>query len=203
MSPVHLRGLGIEDLVDLVVVTLEDKLNARLESEAALRAPKDQERAERRNVDYVPIELEPVSPTAFHVGSLPSLVSDDLPLDDYPYVAVTFDDATPDPEDASEDHRNVYRDMLMVHSVAKASLRDGAEVCWRRAARMAESAHAVVMGDSSLAGMLRGASNPMRALMSEPFKFSPSGIEGADHEWFWVSAGAMYVVKNYTFPEEV
>lgn len=191
----------MEDLVDLMIDTLEAKLNDQLVVQAESREPNDQARAARRGVEYVPITLDPVAPTSFHVGSVPSLIQDDLPEDAYPYVAVTFDDSTPDPEDARQDHRNVYRDTIMVHTVAKASLAEGPEFAFRRAARMAEAAYSVVMGDAMLARMVRGVSNPMRALISEPFRFNPTGIEEGD--MFWQSAGAQYAAKVYTFPKEV
>lgn len=195
------RGLGIEDLVDLMSDTMEDKLNTALDRQFANREPKDQARADRRGVDYVPITLPHVDPTSFYVGSIPSLIRDDLPDSAYPYVAVTFDDATPDPENERQDHRNVYRETLMVHTIAKATLVEGPEFAFRRAARMAEAAYSVVMGDGQLKRLVQGVSNPMRALISEPFRVSLDGNDAND--FYWQAAGTQWVAKSYTFPEEV
>jgi hypothetical protein len=201
MPPIS-RGLGIEDLVDLMVDTLEAKLNDQLAVIAAMRDPLDEARAARRGVPYVPITLDPIPPTGFHTGSVPSFImGDDLEPGAYPYVAVTFDDESPDPEDARHDHLNVYRNILMIHTIAKATLAEGPEFAWRRAVRMSEAAYRVVQGDAQLKRVEKGASNPMRALISEPFRVSIDGID--DNDFLWQTAGAQYVAKNYTFPEEV
>lgn len=201
--PTIYQGIGIEALVDDISGTLRAKLNAQLDVQAAKWAPLDQARAAEAGVSYTPITLEPVDPASFHVGNVPSLVRDDLALDDYPYVAVTFEDAAPDPENDRHDHMNVLRDALTIHAIAKAEKSaDGAEIVFRRAARMAEAIYAVVMGDSKLSRMLTGVSNPMRVELSQPFLFNPEGLE--DQDWFWLAAGTQYAIKNYTtYPEEV
>jgi hypothetical protein len=198
--PITYEGLGIEEVVDRVVMTLREKLNGQLEIQVSKWEPKDRARAQALGIDYVPITLEPVSPDGFHVGNVPSLVRDDLPLESYPYVAVTPEDASPDPEDARHDQRNVYQDLLTIHTIAKSSKSEGAEFAFRRAARMAEAVYAVVEHDPQLRRMIQGASNPMRVRISEPFVFSPEGID--DMDYYWQAAGSQYAVKTYTMPPE-
>lgn len=196
-------GLGIEELVDEVEILLRNKLNDGLIQQQERWNEADEERADRRGVDYVPIELEPVSNDAFHVGYIPSLVlgEADLGLDRFPYVAITPGDTSPDPEDASADHFSVHQNNMSIHAISKASWAEGAEIAWRRSARMAEAIYAVVFGDPKMRQLLGAISNPARVRGSEPFRFNP---EGQGEDSFWVAAGTDYIIKNYsTTPEEV
>jgi hypothetical protein len=189
MSLVYQTGIGIEEVAD--------RINAALAAQETFWEQADRDRAAFRGVEYVRINLEPVSPDSFHIGNIPSLVKEEIPKDQYPYIAITPTDMVPDPADAENDHINVHRSGVGIHSVAKASPVEGPEFAFRRAARMAEAIYSVVVGDKDLKRMLQGLSNPLRAQLSETFVFQPGG-HGDD--WFWQAAGTQWAVKSYSVP---
>lgn len=194
--PTFYEGIGLEELVDEVESVLRGNLNTALQEQDVFWAPRDEARSVMRGHDYIPITLEPVNPGSFHAGSIPSLVAEkDLPLEDYPYVAIVPNDTAPDPSDANEDQRRVMQNQISIHAIAKSSPTEGPEFAYRRACRMAEAIFATVLGHRSLKRKLMGLSNPVRVQVSEPFLFNPKG-HGPDY--FWQAAGTQYAIKNLT-----
>lgn len=196
--PTVLEGIGIEQLIDTVEFKLREQLAGALELQAERWEALDQARADARGEVYEEITLQPPDAHSYYAFSLPSLVRNDLPLNDFPYVAIIPDDSTPSAEDASMDQLNVRQNMVSIHAIAKSSKSEGAEFAGRRAARMAEAIYAVASTDRDLRHMLQGISNPMRIRVSEPFIFNPEGLE--DQDWYWQAAGSQYSVKNIVKP---
>lgn len=197
MSSIY-EGIGIEELIDQIEIVLRERLNDEMEIQQETWKPADEARADMRGIDYVPIDLEPVEDSAFHVGYIPSLVLDEaeMTLDWFPYVAITPNDTAPDPEDPRQDQLRVNQNLLSIHAIAKSSLDEGAEFAFRRSARMAEAIYKIVLGDNRLKHKLKGVSNPSRIRRSEPFRFNPEGLEDGDH--FWMACGTDYTIKNYS-----
>lgn len=196
MSPHIVRGgLGIEEMLDVFEIALIDNINEALVEVYSRRSVADQARADRRGYPYVEMTYDDVPPAHFYVGNFPRQVLDEVPPDLYPYIVLSIGETTPAPEDAAQDQRNVYRESLEVHSLAKATDEEGSEVVYRRAIRMAEAVFLVLASTPATAALLRGLSNPTRGQSSIPWKYQYKG-RGKDH-WFQ-AVGMNYAITTYT-----
>lgn len=195
MAIVHYRSTGVEELLDMVEAILIANINDALEEVYNRMVAADQARALRRQVDYVPLTYEEVPPAHFHTGNFPSLVLDEVPKDDYPYIVLTIEDYAPDAESPRNDHMNVYRKALAVHCLAKASVEEGHEVVFRRAIRMGEAVYITLASEPSMRSALAGIDNPTRGQHSIPWTHQHKG-RGPDI-WFQ-SVGTSYAIRSYT-----
>jgi hypothetical protein len=196
MSPQVIQsGLGIEEIMDAMALVLISDVNEALQTVYDRRALRDQELADAKGIEFEPIILEEIIPTHIHVGNFPKLVFDEVPPENYPYLALTLEDYSPDPEDASQDHMNVTRDAIVVHSLAKATESEGGEIVFRRAVRMAEAVFICLASNLRTQRLLSGLSNPTRGRASVPWKYQHQG-HGKEH-WFQ-AIGTQYAIKSYT-----
>lgn len=196
MSPlVYERSTGLEELLDEIEIVLMRDINDALAEVYDRMRERDQARALRRNEPYEPLEYHAVPPEHFHTGNFPSLVLDEVPKEDYPYIVLTVESYSPDAEDARQDHLNVFRDALVVHCLAHAEPDEGSEVVFRRAVRMGEAVYLSLASDPLMRAALSGASNPVRGQHSVPWTYQHKG-RGKDH-WFQ-AVGTSYAIKTYT-----
>jgi hypothetical protein len=193
--PVYFQSTGVEELVDEIETVLIRDVNDALETVYNRREAADTERAARRNIPFVPIEYDEVPPEHFHVGNFPSLALDEVPLEAYPYIVITIEDFLPDAENSMEDHRNVYRDAVVIHCLSQASLDEGSEVVWRRAVRMGEAVFISLMSEPTLQNRLANLGNPVRGRQSIPWK---APISGHGDDWWYQSCGMQFAVKSVT-----
>jgi hypothetical protein len=191
----YFQTTGLEELVDDVEEVLLRDINDALATVYERRALADEARALRRGVGYVPLTYDEVPSDHFHVGNFPRLSYEEVDYEAYPYIVLTVEDYVPDPEDATQDHRNVYRDALVVHCLAASSSEEGGEVVWRRAVRMGEAVFLALASDPMMQRRLSGVSNPVRGQHSIPWTHKRKGRG----EVFWFQAvGTHYAIKNYT-----
>lgn len=195
MSVIAYRSTGVEELLDVVETILIRDINDALDEVYARREEADIARATRRQQEYVPVSFEYVVPDHFHTGNFPSLVLEEIPPDDYPFIVLTIEDFVPDAEDIAQDHLSVYRDALVVHCLAKSTDEEGAEVVFRRAVRMGEAVFVTLASATELRRALAQFSNPTRGQHSIPWTSQHKG-RGAD-SWYQ-SVGMSYAIKSYT-----
>lgn len=199
--PTRIPGFAVEQIAwEIERTLLESYDDARMAVDRAAVAM-DQERADLRGVAYVPIVTEPVPAENIHVGYLPSFVREDDHVGNYPLVAIEPTRVGPDAEDARQDQQDVFLDMVTIHVGAKASPAEGEDVVYRRTVRMAEAVFYLVRTNTRLTRILRGMSNPMQGLLSEPWKYPAE--DGHGEEWWFRVCGQEYQVKNYSPPEGV
>ena len=188
--------LGPEILLDDIEVALQAEINDALASVYDALVSRDEERAERRQLPYVPMTYEEVPPDHFHVGNFPRQVLSEVPAEMYPYIVLAVEDMTPDAESTSHDHFTVFRQALAVHSLASANNDEGSEIVYRRALRMAEAVHLVLATNPVARKLLRGLPNPTRGQSSIPWTYR---TKGRDNQRNWYQAvGLSYAIKIYT-----
>lgn len=194
------RGFGVEEVVDDIEIVLTEKLNDAILAVNARLDDRDQARAARRGVEYVPLEVQPIDADHFHTGSIPAFVQTADRSAYYPLIAIVPGRIAPAPESASTDQYDVFQDFVSIHAFALASPEVGgietmAETSYRRAVRYAEAIYKVMREDRQLSALLRGLSNPMQALISEPWLF-PEEEGDVGKDWCWQAAGTEYQIKN-------
>jgi hypothetical protein len=193
--PVWQASTGTEELLDVVEEVLVRDINEALETVFARREEADIARATMRGVEYIPITYDQVPPNHFHTGNFPSLVLEEIPPDDYPYIVLTIEEYAPTPESNQMDHMNIYREALVVHCLAKADPDevDPAELVFRRAIRMGEAVFLALASDMSLRSALSAFDNPVRGQHSIPWT-APHNGHGPDY-WYQ-SVGTSYALRN-------
>jgi len=211
MSPYVIESsLGTEEILDAVERVIINDINLALETVYERRVVPDQVRAELRGEPYVPLTYEEVPSNHVWIGNFPSVVLEEVGPEQYPYVAVTPDDYTPDAEDIRLDQTSSYRLAFTVHCLAKASPEDGLDsgidydphpidpasnVVFRRAVRMSEAVFLALGSNPETARLIQGFSNPLRGQQSIPWRYQHKG-RGPN---FWFQAvGTSYAVKAYT-----
>ena len=195
MTRIFSQSTGTEELLDEVETVLISDINDALDQVYNRQEASDQARALRRNIPYFPIEYEYVPPDHFHTGNFPSISLEEVPLDSYPYIVLTIEGYTPNPESARDDHKNVYDDILVVHCLAQASLEEGSETVFRRSVRMGEAVYIALMSNTAMEKKLSASANPVRGQTSLPFT---SNYKGRGDKWWFQSCGTQYSIKSYT-----
>lgn len=195
MPQVIQSALGLEEIFDVVAIAIISDVNSALETVYERRLPLDQALAEARGIDFDSFDYEEIPATHVHIGNFPSLAFDEVAPDEYPYIALTLEDYSPDPEDALQDHMNVFRDGIVVHCLSRASEAEGPEIVFRRSCRMAEAVFIVLASNSSTQKMLSGLSNPVRGRPSIPWRYQSEGY--GENGWFQ-AIGTQYQIKSYT-----
>src|SRR4051812_5798746 len=100
MARVYSNSLGIEDLLDEMEMVIMSDINEALAEVYERRGVMDQERAQRRNLPYEALEYDELGADHIYIGYVPSFVREEVPPSTYPYIALTWDDYSPDAEDA-------------------------------------------------------------------------------------------------------
>lgn len=194
--PIVSSNIDAEIVLDDIESVLQADLNAALAEVYAGLEARDQARAVRRGVEYVPLTYSDVPADHYHVGNFPRQVLKDVPNELYPYIVLAVEDLTPDAESANQDHISVFRQALSVHSLASASDEEGSEVVYRRALRMGVAVHMVLMSDSVTSRMLSGLVNPQRNQASIPWTYRDGG-RNENRAWYQ-AVGISYAIKLYT-----
>jgi hypothetical protein len=195
-SLVEGQALGTEGMLDDIEIALSAEINEALEHVYDAQAVRDEARALRRGQEYVPMDPVPIPPEHFHVGNFPRMVLEEVPGEMYPYVVLAIEDAVPDAESGRQDHMNVFRQALAVHSLAEASEDEGSEIVYRRAMRMGEAVHLVMSTNPTCKRLLQGMPNPTRGQSSIPWTYRAQGRNG-NRAWYQ-AVGLTYAIKIYT-----
>jgi hypothetical protein len=188
--------LGFEEIVDRFDEVLREGLQDVVDDKDAQRVALDQARALQLGMPYLPIAIGTLG--GFFVGSIPSLVRDVM-ADEFPYVAVTNGDVSPDPEFARRDQLRTLRFDVAVHSIAYSSDLEGPEHAWRIAARLADCAHTTLISDSRTKRLIQRAPNPTRGRVSAPDRFNQQGIQSSGG--WWVPVSLTYSLRVTAPPE--
>lgn len=172
---------GMEHIQRVALYVFVQELNPALIRVEQIWEQSDMDLAALRGVDYVPTELELVLAENFYDGHRPSLIG--APIEKYPNVAVMVSRSTVSPEAGQYDHQECYRIPLLVEVMVKASDEEGEEVCNRRAQRMVEAAHAVLMANPTLGGMVSGFDTAPTGSTTQLFARKERAHHGP--KWMW------------------
>jgi putative lipoic acid-binding regulatory protein len=194
--PVVMTGIGAESILEQVEIALMADINDALEVVYTSLEDQDTARALRRGIEYTPITWDPVPPDHFHVGNFPRQVLSEVPAEFYPYIVLAVEDMVPDAESANLDHTAAFRQALVVHSLASATNDEGSEIVYRRALRMGEAVHMVLVNNKTTRNMLKGIVNPTRGQSSVPWTYRENG-RNENRAWYQ-AVGISYMIKFYT-----
>jgi len=172
---------GMEQIQRVVLYALMQELNPALVRVAAAWSASDMNLAALRDVDYAPTTLQSVLPMNFYDGHRPSLIG--ASIEKYPNVAVIISRATVAPESSQYDHQSCYRVPCLVELMVKATQEEGEEVCNRRAHRMVEAAHAVILANETLGGLVSGFEAEPTGSTTQLFTRKEQSHHGP--EWLW------------------
>jgi hypothetical protein len=190
------QALGTEGLLDDIEIALIAEVNDALQAVYDFLVPRDEARASRRGFPYVPLEPVEIPPDHFHVGNFPRMVLEEVPGEMYPYIVLAIEDMSPDSENATQDHMNVFRQVFAVHSLASATDEEGSEIVYRRALRMGEAVHLVLSTNPMCKRLLKGLPNPTRGQSSIPWTYRTQG-RNQNRAWYQ-AVGLTYGIKIYT-----
>jgi hypothetical protein len=190
------QALGTEGMLDDIEIALAADINEALQAVYDHLVPRDEARALRRGIPYVPLEPVDIPVDHFHVGNFPRMVLEEVPEEMYPYVVLAIEDAIPDAESGSQDHVSVFRQALAVHSLASATNEEGSEIVYRRALRMGEAVHLVMSNNPTCKRFLKGMANPTRGQSSIPWTYRTNG-RNQNRNWY-MAVGLTYAIKIYT-----
>jgi hypothetical protein len=138
---------------------------------------------------YKPITVERVAPDNFYYGHRPSLI--DAPLEKYPNCAAMAYSAQPAAEGDLHDHEDVYDVSLFVELMCKS---DDEGVVNSRIARTADAAHAVLIADPTLKGLVVAIGNQPIVVLTDVF--ARPERDGA--RFVWQGARLEYKIKKYS-----
>lgn len=188
------EGLGIEELVDVVLGVLRDKMDEAIAYQQTKGNARDLSNwiaIGNDPDDFLATTLDAVPVSNFHAGSLPSFIQSDDRTENYPLVAVVPGRIAPDPEDVMMDQMGVVQNFVSIHVFAKAS---DPNLSWRKAIRMAEAVFQITSGDLRINKKIR--KTPNNVIFSEPWKFYANGEDHGSELW-WFAIGTEYQIKNY------
>lgn len=194
--PIRQASIDVEPMLDEIEIVLQSDLNDALVHVYAELEPRDIARAERRGVEYQPLLPQEIPADHYHIGNFPRQVLKDVPNEMYPYLVLAVEDMVPDAESASEDHMQVHRQALVVHSLAMGTDEEGSEVVYRRALRMGVAVHTALMSNGVTSNMLKGLVNPQRGQSSVPWTYREGGHN--ERRAWYQAVGISYAVKIYT-----
>lgn len=160
---VHSPTMGMETIQREALIVLIKTLNEELPHQDEIWAPLDQELAELREIDYMPITVEPVAPSNFYSGHQPSLING--PMDKYPNVSVMTDRAGESPFE-SIDQGSSYRNRLWVEFLVKGVNEEEVNA---RTQRMADAVNICMMSNQTLNGRVAGFDGPPEVILTEVF----------------------------------
>lgn len=189
------EGIGLEELLDDLEIGLVEGLNDAIPVVNERLEQRDIARAARRNVEYIPVEVEPIGPDHYYVPTIPSFVATEEDRAElYPLIAITPGRFAQAPGSAQQDHYDIISSFVTVHSFAKASPDEGDEMAGRRAMRYAAAIYRVVKTHPSLRRQFSGSAFNAGQI-SEPFLF-PS-VDGIGENWYWQSAYTEFQISNH------
>lgn len=194
-------ALGTEAMLDDIEAALQAEVNLALKAVYDALEVRDLAREVRRNPAYDVTNHQPMEPVDipvdhFHVGNFPRMVLEEVPSEMYPYIVLAIEDAIPDAESGRQDHVNVFRQSLAVHSLASATEEEGSEVVYRRAMRMGEAVNLVMSTNPTCKRLLKGMPNPTRGQSSIPWTYRKQG-RNENRAWYQ-AVGLTYAIKIYT-----
>lgn len=189
MTSVALSTIGLEEVQRAAYFQLFENLNEAVTEIETTWAVSDEDFATRTGTDYVPTTLEPIDPANFYEGHRPSLIR--APIENYPNVSVSATRATPGINTDMFDHQDLYRNVIWVEIMVKAS---NEEEVNRRIMRTADAANSVMLSDPTLGGTIHGFDASPSLIISDVFTRKERSAYGA--EWLWQGARLEYAVRK-------
>ena len=183
--------LGLERVARQALIVLIDTLNDELPVQEDLWADEDEELADKRGIDYVPITLEPIELENFYYGYQPSLINAEISK--YPNVAVIAD-ATSEASDNTVDQVDSYLHRLAIEVMVKSNEEDTSEIVNSRAQRTADAVNICMMSNRTLRGTVHGFEGAPTANLTEVFLRKEQTAYG--NIWQWQGARIEYEVRK-------
>lgn len=193
------KEIGCERIAYETLTLLINNLNTAVDTEDAKWTTLDQTLATNLQIDYVACISNTVERRNFFLGHRPTLI--EAPIENYPNVAVMADQAMPSADQG--DWYEGFQIRLWIEAMVidgpydplqVGYERKGEDLCNRKAQRMTEALHNVVISNKSLNGVVEEITDPPRAFLSNCFVRSDETSHGSDY--FWQMVRLEYVVRK-------
>jgi hypothetical protein len=187
-------GFGMELIETEAIKILYNELNTELQAVQERWEERDIQINQLIGIEPVTVEQEFVVEGNYYLGNNPSLITS--PIDKYPNVCAICDSA--EQSDNEYDQFNNYDCVLAIEIMCK-SLYNESEVN-RRAQRMLEAVHNVMMRNSTLNGIIEGFNSDPAAALTDVFTRSdhPQG----ESDWYWRAGRIEYTISRHAIIPE-
>lgn len=180
----------LEQIGRQVLLNLAANVNTEIGNQATIWAPRDVEYAQKMEITYTPIDLEPIPKANMHYGHIPSLV--DAPVGEYPNVSVLAPEVSEmGSDDQGWDQFGVDYDVNLYVEIMAKSLYSEEEVN-SRIQRTTDAVNIVVMRDHRVGGLTTEIKF-VSVGISDVFKRKELQVQGAD--WYWQGSRIDYTLK--------
>jgi hypothetical protein len=189
---------GLEQVQRAAFLKLFDNLNDAIQAVQTNWDTSDSTLAAHTGRTYTPLVIEQIAPENFHEGHRPSLIK--APIDNYPNISIYGVRATPNPESALHDHKNVWNNLLFIEVMCKSTSSDAEdppdaeEIVNRRLVRTCEAVHAVMDDNPTLGGVVTGYEGDLSMSISDVFTRREQTHYGP--VWYWQGARLEYVLRK-------
>ncbi len=193
------KEIGTERIAYEALMLLANNLNAAVDVEDAKWTALDQALATKLTIESVPCVSNNVEAKNFFLGHRPSLI--EASVEGYPNVSVMADQAMPSADQG--DQYEGWQIRLWIEAMVidgpydplfEGYERKGEDLCNRKAQRMIEAVHNVIVSNRTLNGVVEEISDPPRAFLSNCFVRSDETSHGSDY--FWQMVRLEYVVRK-------
>lgn len=185
--------LGLERIAREACIVLLETLNDAISEQETAWNTLDEEFADARGIDYVPITLEPVEGSNFYLGHRPSLLN--ASVDKYPNVSVMADHAGAGGD--QYDQGEVYSNRLWVEIMVKSTTSEeepNEEEVNARIQRTVDAVNICMLSNPTLRGTIHGYEGPPSADVGEVFTRKENTAYG--NEFVWQGARLEYMVRK-------
>lgn len=193
------KEIGSERIGYETLLLLINNLNDALEAEDVKWNTLDQSLAQAIEIDWIPCTSNPIKKHNFYLGHRPSLI--EASIHEYPNVSVMADQAMPSSDQG--DWYEGFQIRLWIEAMVidgpydqkmKGYERAGEDLCNRKAQRVMEALHNVLVSNRTLSGIIEPITDPPRAFLSNCIVRSEDTSYGSDY--FWQMARLEYIVKK-------
>jgi hypothetical protein len=191
---------GLEEIGSQALASLFSDLNTELGVQEVAGQTRDATLGEERGLPYVPLTLERITETNFHLGHRPSLI--EAPINEYPSVSVMAYQSGPSKDQG--DHVESWDVNLFVEIMVKSpgadkrnrdELHQSEEIVNKRIQRTTNAVVNVLQRDRTLAGTVAEVKIPPSIVVTDAFLRSEEA--GFGPVWLWQGARLEFQVEKY------
>lgn len=181
--------IGMEQTARQALIILIELLEGELIHQEEVWEPLDRELAEKRGLEFEPVELEVVELKNFYPGHVPSLLN--APIDRYPNIAVDADRAGSGVNNTL-DQASIYGISLFVEFMVKSEKSE--EEVSARAQRTLDAINICLMGNRTLRGTIQELDDTPTVQLSDVFTRMEKS--SSRKKWFWRGGRLEYVPQK-------
>lgn len=155
----------MDDVATATIILLKDYINYEIQQLNSYTYSVDEKAAQRLDQDFVHYDLEEVKPANLETGEGKDIVDEAFDItDEFPRINVIVSQAQD--SGAGGDHMAIYNVSLAIECWVKAEPSEGPQMAYKRASRIIEAVHRVMLRDPTLNGLVLHLDNSPQAAIS-------------------------------------